>query len=428
FYVSTDDIFDDSKWSDAVYFDEVGFDQDLLFDDDGKVYQTVTRFDFTADFTDGKPKIQSWINEIDLASGRSLTAPVLAKASALGVAEGCHIIKHEGYYYFFTAEGGTQSGHRECVYRSDSPLGPFHPPPDGINPLIYNGDHPDIQNTGHMDLIQGDGGRWIAVFLGVRPVFEAKVDVTGTKGMPTHLGRETFMATVEWVDGWPVVNNREPIELVGKAKGLSLLPEARAWVDDFSAIELQLGWYRVHVPLRSFHDLRKRPGSLAIYGSATTLDVDHSPSILLQKQPGFIGDWSTRVGFTPTQPGQEAGTVVWLHSKAYAALGIRGTKEGELEVFFRRPNAEGKHEVSHRVDSIPDRLRMTLIIEARQLEYTFKYQMDSTVKEAGRVPTSSFHPLFTGVHLGLYAQGAREVPCLNPAYFEYAKWDVPSTE
>jgi hypothetical protein len=29
FYVSTDDIFDDSRWSEAVYFDEIGFDQDV---------------------------------------------------------------------------------------------------------------------------------------------------------------------------------------------------------------------------------------------------------------------------------------------------------------------------------------------------------------------------------------------------------------
>lgn len=29
FYVSTDDIFDDSKWSEAVYFEEIGFDQDV---------------------------------------------------------------------------------------------------------------------------------------------------------------------------------------------------------------------------------------------------------------------------------------------------------------------------------------------------------------------------------------------------------------
>jgi hypothetical protein len=29
FYVSTNDIHDDSKWSDAVYFEELGFDQDV---------------------------------------------------------------------------------------------------------------------------------------------------------------------------------------------------------------------------------------------------------------------------------------------------------------------------------------------------------------------------------------------------------------
>lgn len=62
----------------------------------------------------------------------------------------------------------------------------------------YNRDHPDIQNARHMDLTPGDDGRWVAVYLGVRPVFEAK-PVNGTMGMPTHLGRESFMAPVDWV-------------------------------------------------------------------------------------------------------------------------------------------------------------------------------------------------------------------------------------
>ena len=99
--------------------------------------------------------------------------------------------------------------------------------------MVYNGDHPDIQNTGHMDLIEGDDGKWIAVFLGVRPVFPAR-EVGGAMGMPTHLGRESFMAMVEWVDGWPVVNNRKPIELVGEAEGLSYLPGPEGWIDEFS--------------------------------------------------------------------------------------------------------------------------------------------------------------------------------------------------
>lgn len=121
----------------------------------------------------------------------------------------------------------------ECVYRSKSPLGPFEPPPDGVNPVIFNDKHPDIQNTGHMDLIEGDDGKWIAVFLGVRPVFEAREVSGGAMGMPTHLGRESYMAPVEWVDGWPVVNNRKPIELIGEAEGLTLIPEVTSFVDNF---------------------------------------------------------------------------------------------------------------------------------------------------------------------------------------------------
>jgi beta-xylosidase len=71
------------------------------------------------------------------------------------------------------------------------------------------------------------------VFLGVRPVFQASVTKEGGRGMPTHLGRETFMAPMEWVDGWPVVNKKKPIELIGEADGLTLLPERAGWIDEF---------------------------------------------------------------------------------------------------------------------------------------------------------------------------------------------------
>ncbi|KAF4958880.1 hypothetical protein FGADI_2082 [Fusarium gaditjirri] len=42
FYVWTDTIWDDNAWSDPVYFDNSGFDQDLFWDDDGKVYLSTT--------------------------------------------------------------------------------------------------------------------------------------------------------------------------------------------------------------------------------------------------------------------------------------------------------------------------------------------------------------------------------------------------
>lgn len=85
-----------------------------------------------------------------------------------------------------------------------------------------------------MDLIEGKEGRWWAVFLGVRPVF-AKAQEHGVDLMPTHLGRETFLAPLEWIDGWPVVNGRKPVELIGEARGLSLVPEFPTWIDNFDS-------------------------------------------------------------------------------------------------------------------------------------------------------------------------------------------------
>lgn len=153
--------------------------------------------------------------------------------SVLGTAEGCHIIKRDGWYYLFTAEGGTQDGHQEWVYRSDKPLGPWVAPPVHINPIVFNGNHPHIQNTGHLDMVEGENGQWWAVFLGVRPQFRADQLVNPIL-MRSALGRESFMAPVEWVDGWPVVNGQRPIELVGEANvgSVSYVPAAD-WVDEF---------------------------------------------------------------------------------------------------------------------------------------------------------------------------------------------------
>jgi hypothetical protein len=53
-----------------------------------------------------------------------------------------------------------------------------------------------VQNVGHADLVQTPDGGWAAVYLGARPR-------GSTPGFHV-LGRETFLAGVDWVDGWPV--------------------------------------------------------------------------------------------------------------------------------------------------------------------------------------------------------------------------------
>jgi xylan 1,4-beta-xylosidase len=80
------------------------------------------------------------------------------------------------------------------VARSHRPDGPFEPAPH--NPILTaSGTGSPVQNTGHADLVELHDGGTAMVLLGVRPV--------GLTQAFSPLGRETFLTSVEWVDGWP---------------------------------------------------------------------------------------------------------------------------------------------------------------------------------------------------------------------------------
>ena len=82
------------------------------------------------------------------------------------------------------------------IARSDTPWGPWESCPH--NPILtHRSFHSPFQALGHADLIEAHDGSWWLVCLGVRP-----------QGYPptAHLGRETFLAPVQWDDaGWPQV-------------------------------------------------------------------------------------------------------------------------------------------------------------------------------------------------------------------------------
>lgn len=175
------------------------------------------------------------VSQVDLANGRSLSAPVVVRKSPSGVAEGSHFIKRGAYYYLFTAEGGTESGHSELVFRSRTgPLGPWEPNPR--NPLLSSTLQDDVQNTGHADLVEDLKGNWWAVCLAVRPYRSSTPCENGSAFFPSPLGRETFLMKVHWEHDWPVFNNGQKLALEIESKE----PE---WRDDFSREELALGWY-----------------------------------------------------------------------------------------------------------------------------------------------------------------------------------------
>lgn len=92
----------------------------------------------------------------------------MARASPGGLAEGSHLLTRGGWYYLLTAEGGTEAGHQEWVFRSRR--GVYGPWEGQGRPLWYNGPGGEVQRTGHADVFEDGEGRWWAVLLGVRPL------------------------------------------------------------------------------------------------------------------------------------------------------------------------------------------------------------------------------------------------------------------
>ncbi len=177
----------EGPWSDGVFVKGLlGIDPDIAWDDDGTCYVT------WCGFPDGIQQVT-----INPETGDVLSDPVaLWNGTGMRNPEGPHLYHVGGWWYLLIAEGGTGHGHAVSVARSRHPQGPYEPYEH--NPILTHRstDHP-VQATGHGDLVEGADGEWFIVFHGTRP-----------KGQFPEfhlLGRETFAARVEWVDGWPRV-------------------------------------------------------------------------------------------------------------------------------------------------------------------------------------------------------------------------------
>jgi xylan 1,4-beta-xylosidase len=178
-------------WSDPVHVPgTMGIDPDLMWDDEGVCRLTWGSF---------APELRGIVSApIEPSTGALLEEPkLLWQGTGLAHAEGPHLYRIDGWWYLLLAEGGTERGHTSSIARARSLEGPFEPAPN--NPILTHRSttHP-VQSAGHADLVQLADGSWAAVHLGVRP--------RGRTPSFHVNGRETFLVGVDWVDGWPVID------------------------------------------------------------------------------------------------------------------------------------------------------------------------------------------------------------------------------
>ena len=236
-------------WSEPVRVPGItGIDPDLAWDDEGRCWCTYN----------GILQVR-----IDPCTGQTFGEPERLWSGAPGAQapEAPHLYRIGDFWYLLIAEGGTERGHAVSVARGPAPGGPFEPCP--ANPILtHRGTNRPIQNTGHADLVQAPDGSWWMVFLGVRPG-------GGTPGWHV-LGRETFLAPVAWVDGWPVVGDVTPSMAAPPWPPRAVAtPVVR---DDFDELDLHPRWISVRSRPAESWSTTDRPGWLTLQARGGSLD------------------------------------------------------------------------------------------------------------------------------------------------------------
>ncbi|WP_158299420.1 glycoside hydrolase family 43 protein [Paenibacillus antri] len=285
-------------------------DPSIFHDDDGRKYLA---------FGGG------WVHEL-AADGSGLVGEAKQVWPGTGGAapEAPHLVKRDGWYYLMLAEGGTFYDHMETVARSRSVWGPYEPCPR--NPVLKQTD-PErrIQRAGHGKLVEDPNGRWWMVHLGGRPL---------TPNGDCPLGRETFLANVEWTaDGWLAVGDeglpQERIE-VDAPPGQPLF-EAGETVDRFDGGTLSPEWEWVRHPMEDGYALTDRG-----------LEIRCLPFIPYSPQSTLIATrrWrhlafaaETTLTFHPEARGEEAGLTMYRDTDAYLTFTVRrgiGQTSGQM--------------------------------------------------------------------------------------------------
>lgn len=357
-------------WSNPVSLPQVnGIDPSLFFDEDGKSFIV-----FNSIPPDNKPMHDGHrtirMFEFDAKNLKVVGEEKLIVNGGTDMAkkpvwiEGPHIIKKDGWYYLICAEGGTGYNHSEVVFRSKSVDGPYisyeknpiltqrHLDPNRMNP---------VTTTGHADFVEDKNGKWWAVFLGCRPY----------EGDYYNTGRETFMAPVEWKDGWPHFNlggdevkYSYPINATID-KSSEKFNGNYHFRDEFTNPILNVRYNFLRTLRENWYSISN--GALTIKLRPETCSGKSNPSFIGFHQPHLKGYAAVSMRFSAENENEKAGLLAFQNEKNHYFL-CQSVKDGKQEIQLYK----GEELITSKQISKPDN-GIKLKIEAKNDKYAFWY-------------------------------------------------------
>lgn len=394
------------KWTDPVWIDPKGIDPSLFFDGDGKVY-------FVRNDVDDNMKQGIVLCEINVITGEKLSeTKVISYGCGWKCPEGPHIYKHNGWYYLLLAEGGTEYGHMATIQRSKNIFGPYEKYQD--NPILKNKDvmFDDVSCTGHADLFTDTEGNTWLVCLGVRK--------NGNRFMH-HLGRETFLAPVEWHDDWPVVNGDGIIHIEMNAKGTGTQNRNYDFYDDFSKNNYSSEWTWIRNPYMDHYIRDTANKQLILTGTNVILNDQDSPTWIgvRQKEFDITASAIVQINNESTNSLSRAGMSVFYNKDYHYDICI-SQHDGKSHISLYKH----VHDIYTETASVPfDNDSCKFVIRADKDKYEFYYETDQQLFYVGKGLTAgvstenTWQNSFTGTFISLFAEnctcGFREFRLVN---------------
>lgn len=337
-------------WSNPVALPEIdGIDPSIFFDDNDNayiVYNSIPPDNISLHNGHRTIRINSFdAKDLKVISGNKIIVNGGTDMAKKPVwIEAPHLIKKDGWYYLVCAEGGTAYEHSEVVFRSKTVNGPYTSYEN--NPILTQR-HLDpkrknaISTTGHADFTEGPDGKWWAVFLGCRPY---DVDYYNT-------GRETFMAPVEWKDGWPTINLGGEVVKYSypiKAKVDKQLEKLNGnflFTDNFLSPKLNVRYVFLRTKREDWYWPYKKHGIQAGMNVALrpeTISGTGNPSFIGFRQPHLKGYATTSLRFEPANENEQAGLLIFQNEFHYYYL-CKSIQDGNKVVqLFKGPGNENK--------------------------------------------------------------------------------------
>ena len=417
-YLTTaDDI--KGPWSEPIYMNSSGFDASLFHDDDGRMWYINLDWDYRQEGTKKFAGIVA--QEFCEEEGRLIgEVTKIYLGTSLGLSEGLHIIKKDGYYYLMVAEGGTSYEHAESIARSRNVLGPYEDHPK--NPIItsYNKDV-YLQKAGHASICRNDEGEWYLVHLCSRPL-------EGTK--KCVLGRETAIQRIAWVDDWPYIVGekglcnipQDYVEINGEIEQRKIVK--RRWT--FDNWNFKNEFQSLRIPMEEFATIAERKGYLRLYGKESVTSR-FTQAIAATRQKDFCFKAETKFECSPKSFHHMAGLVYRYDEKNQYYFRVsydEGTEKYYLGVLcFNKSELElNDIEISY-MGSIT----LKVVVENRKVKFYYALN-DEFVEFPGEYDSSILSdenatPMgFTGAFVGMQTVDARHQQFY--ADFEYFQYTV----